>query len=78
MKLLEHLADGLDLMPERLDANEMRQTEQLVEALRQAEMGEALTQIPPATVLFRLLRRGGQQRGQIELDVKRNIDGDLR
>jgi hypothetical protein len=59
VELLEHLAHGLDLVPERLDADEMRQAEKLVEALRQAEMGEALAQPPPAAVLFRPVRRGG-------------------
>jgi hypothetical protein len=41
-KLLEHLAHGLDLVPEGFDAAQMRQAEQLVEALREAEMGKAL------------------------------------
>ena len=41
-KLLEHLAHGLDLVPEGFDAAQMRQAEQFVEALREAEMGKAL------------------------------------
>ena len=41
-KLLEHLAHGLDLVPEGFDAAQMRKAEQFVEALREAEMGEAL------------------------------------
>ena len=52
-KLLEHLAHGLDLVPEGFDAAQMRQAEQLVEALRQAEMGKALAQPVPAAVAFR-------------------------
>src|SRR5262249_61818609 len=36
--LLEHLAHGLDLVPEGFDAAQMRQAEGLVEALRGTEM----------------------------------------
>ena len=50
-ELLEHLAHGLDLVPEGLDAAQMRQAEQLVEALREAEMGKALAQTVPAAVV---------------------------
>jgi hypothetical protein len=42
VKLLEHFAHGLDLVPESFDAAQMRQAEQLVEPLREAEMGKAL------------------------------------
>ena len=43
-KLLQHLAHGLDLIPEGLDAAQMRQAKQFVEALRKAEMGKAFAQ----------------------------------
>ena len=77
-KLLEHLAHGLDLVPEGLDAAQMRQAEQLVEALREAEMGKALAQAVPAAVAVRRLLQGAQQRREIELGAERNIDLDQR
>ena len=77
-KLLEHLAHGLDLVPEGFDAAQMRQAEQLVEALRQAEMGEALAQPVPAAVAFRRACHGGQERREIELGAERDIDVDPR
>ena len=77
-KLLEHLAHSLDLVPEGFDAAQMRQAEQLVEALREAEMGKALAQAIPAAVAVRRLLQGGQQRREIELGAERDIDVDQR
>ena len=51
-ELLQHLAHGLDLIPEGLDPAQMRQAQQLVETLRQTEMGEALAQLVPAAILL--------------------------
>ena len=63
----------------RLDAGEMRQAEEFVEALRQAEMGETLAQPRPAAVLLRARAPSrGQQRRQIELDRERDVDVDPR
>ena len=62
----------------RLDAAQMRQAEQLVEALREAEMGEALAQAVPAAVAVRRLLHGGHQRREIELGAERDIDVDQR
>ena len=77
-KLLEHLAHGLDLVPEGLDAAQMRQAEQLVEALREAEMGKALAQAVPGAIAVRRRLQGVQQRREIELGAERNIDLDQR
>ena len=55
-ELLEHLAHRFDLMQQRLEAGEMRQAQELVEALREAEMGEPLAQAEPAAILLRLAR----------------------
>jgi hypothetical protein len=52
----------------------MGQTEQLVEALREAEMGKALAQPVPAAIFFRRLLHGGQQRREIEIGGERDID----
>ena len=75
-KLLEHLAHGLDLVPEGFDAAQMRQAEQFVEALREAEMGESLAQAPPAAVGLRWRLRSGQQRREIDLGAERDINVD--
>jgi hypothetical protein len=63
---------------QRLHADEVRQAEKLVEALGQAEMGEALAQAPSAAVLFRPMHPRRNQRCEIELGSKRNVDLDLR
>src|SRR5262245_51272766 len=55
-KLLEHLAHGLDLMQQGLEAGEVRQAQKLVESLRQPEMGEPFAQSKPVTAVLRLLR----------------------
>ena len=73
-KLLEDLAHGLHLVPEGFDAAQMRQAEQFVEALREAEMGEALAQAPPAAVGLRRRLRSGQQRREIDLGAERDIE----
>ena len=72
--LLEHLARGLDLIPEGFDAAQMRQAEQLIEALREAEMGEAFAQAIPDAIAVRRLLQGVQQRREIELGAERKID----
>jgi hypothetical protein len=41
-------------MRQRLEAAEVRQAQELVEALRKTEMGEALAQAEPAAILLRL------------------------
>src|SRR6516162_8161785 len=51
-ELLEHFAHRLDLMPQRLEAGEVRQAQKLVEPLRQSEMGEPFAQSKPATILL--------------------------
>jgi hypothetical protein len=77
-ELLEHLAHGLDLIPEGLDAVEVRQAEQLVEALRETEARKALAQIVPAAILVRRLLHGGDDWREMELDGERHIDVDQR
>ena len=73
-ELLEHLAHGLDLIPEGFDPMQMGQTQQLVETLGQTEMGKAFAQsIPPAVGFWRGLP-GGQQRSRIELDREWNFN----
>src|SRR2546425_7399118 len=71
-KLLEHLAHGLHLVPERFDAAQMRQAEQFVETLRETEVGETLAQPVPTAVAVRRLLHGGQQRREIEVGAKRD------
>ena len=77
-ELLKHLAHGLDLIPEGLDAVEVRQAEQLVEALREAEMGKALAQPVPSAIAVRRLLHGGGQRREIEFRCERDFDVDQR
>ena len=67
-ELLEHLAHRFDLMQQRLDAGEMRQAQELVEALRQAEMGEPFAQAEPAAILLGPMHPRRDQRREIELD----------
>ncbi|MCP3460708.1 hypothetical protein [Bradyrhizobium sp. CCGUVB23] len=76
--LLEHLTHGLDLVPEGFDAAQMRQAEQFVEALSEAEMGKALAQAIPGAVAVRWLVQGVQQWREIELGGEGNIDVDQR
>ena len=76
--LFEHLAHGLDLVPEGFDAAQMRQAEQLVEALREAEMGKAFAQAVPNAIAVRRLLHAVQQRREIELGIERNVDLDRR
>jgi len=75
---LSTYAHGLDLIPEGLDAVEVRQAEQLVEALRETEARKALAQIVPAAILVRRLLHGGDDWREIELDGERHIDVDQR
>ena len=77
-ELLEHLAHRFDLMQQGFDAGKMRQAQELVEALRQTEMGEPFAQAEPAATLLRVARQGRQQRRHVELDRKRNVDIDAR
>src|SRR5208337_5121111 len=77
-ELPQHLAHGLDLMAEGFDPMQMGQAQQLVETLRQAEMGEALAQPVPSAVGFRLAFRGGLQRREIEINRYWNVDINLR
>ena len=77
-ELLEHLAHRFDLMQQGLDAGKMRQAQELVEALRQAEMGEPLAQAEPAAIRLRVARQGRQQRRHVELDREWNFDVDAR
>ena len=76
-ELFQHLAHGLDLMAEGFDPMQMGQAQQLVEALRQAEMGEALAQPVPSAVGFRCSLRGGLQRREVELHRQRNVDSNV-
>src|SRR6516164_2128370 len=71
-KLLEHLAHGLHLVPERFDAAQMRQAEQFIETLSETEVGETLAQPVPTAVTVRRLLHGGQQRREIEVGAKRD------
>ncbi len=77
-ELLEHLAHRLDLVPEGLDVAQVGQAQQLVEALRQAEVSEALAQLVPICVILGPALHGGAQERKIELDRERNIDLDPR
>ncbi len=77
-KLLEHLAHSLDLVPEGFDLAQVRQAQQLVEALREAEMGEALAQPVPTAITFRRVLHGGHERREIELGAERDIYVDQR
>ena len=52
----------------------MWKTKQLVEPLRQAEMGETLAQEMPSAVLFGRLVRGRGEGGKVEFDGERNVD----
>jgi hypothetical protein len=61
-------------MQQRLDPGEMRQAEEFVEALRQAEMGEPLAQAKPLAVLLHVAGHGRQQRRHIELDREWDFD----
>jgi hypothetical protein len=75
-ELLQDLAYGLDLVPQRRDAGEMRQAEQFVEALGQSEMGEPLAQAKVVAVGLGFERGDRRQRSQIDLQVQRDIDVD--
>ena len=77
-ELLQHLAHGLDLVPQRLEAGEMRQAQQLVVALRQAQMGKTLAQAEPAGVAVRPGKDARRQRCQIDLHRERDLDLDAR
>jgi hypothetical protein len=44
-ELLEHLADGLDLIPEGFDSIQVGQAQKFVESLGEAQMGEGLAGI---------------------------------
>ena len=77
-ELLEHLAHRFDLMQQGFDAGKMRQAQELVEALRQAKMGEPFAQAEPAAIRLHVARQGRQQRRHIELDRKWNVDIDAR
>ena len=77
-KLLEHLAYRLDLVPEGLDTMQMRQAEQLVEALCEPETRVALTQAVPVEVACRRILDRGQERVESKLDAERDIDVDAR
>jgi len=65
-------------MAEGFDPMQMGQAQQLVETLRQAEMGEALAQPVPSAVGFRRAFRGGLQRREIEFNRQWNVDINLR
>src|SRR5262245_21994500 len=56
----------------------MRQTEQLIEASRQPEMGEALAQAVPAAITLGRLVQRAQQRREIDLGSERDIYVDQR
>ena len=76
-KLFQYLAHGLGLVPEGLDAPQMRHAQQFVEAFGQAEAGEPLAQGEPAAVALGSVGRGGEHRLQVRLDDQGNIDADL-
>ncbi len=75
-ELLEHLAHGLDLMPESLDSAKMRKTKQLVEALRQAEMGETLAQRDARRRRARAAWSRPREGPQVEFGGEGNVDVD--
>jgi len=75
-ELFQHLANGLDLVPQGLDTGEMRQAEKLVEALREAEMSKAFAQPRKAAAGLGRLFQGGDQRCRIELDRERDVELD--
>ena len=75
---LQHLAYGLHLVGERFDAAQMRQAQQLVETLRQAEMAEPLPQPIPPTVRPGRAVRCRQQGREIEFDLERDVDVEQR
>ena len=59
-ELLEHLSHRFDLMQQGFDAGKMRQAQELVETLRQTEMGETFAQAEPAATRLRVARQGRQ------------------
>ena len=61
-------------MRQRLDAGEMRQAQEFIKALRQAEMGEPLAQAKPAAVRLHLACQGRHQRRRIEFDREWDFD----
>ena len=63
---------------QRLDTGQVRQAQELVEALGKAEMREAFAQAEPAAVALGLAAIRGRQRRQIDLDCERNFDVDAR
>ncbi len=77
-ELLEHFAHRFDLMRKRLDPGEVRQAQELVETLRQAEMIEPLAQAEPMAAGFRRVRDRRQERRHIEVDREGNLDIDPR
>ena len=77
-ELFQDLADGRDLMPQRRKTRKMRQAQQLIESLRQAEMGKPLAQAEPAAVRFGLACGGVRQRRKVHLYRQRHLDVDPR
>jgi hypothetical protein len=77
-ELLEHLADGLDLIPEGFDAMQVGKAQQFVEALREAQMGEPFAKLVPGAVDFGRAFGGAQKCRQVELGRKRDVDIDAR
>jgi hypothetical protein len=75
-ELLQDFAHGLDLMPQRLDADDLRQAQELVESLREMQMGEALAQLPPAAVRLGPMRDRAQHGREVGLDRKVDVDVD--
>ena len=77
-ELLEHLADGLDLIPEGFDSIEVGQAQKLVEALGEAEMGEAFAKPVPGAVAIRRTGGGLEKRREVERGRERDVDIDAR
>src|SRR5262252_10954394 len=77
-ELLEHLADGLDLIPEGFDARQMGQAQQLVEALGEAQMSETFAKLVPGAVALRHAGGGLEERREVEFGCERNVDFNAR